>query len=349
MSTTDYNTREGIAQLWRDYTGLSETTDILAADVITRINDFYVNIFAPDVDTDDFHQDHNIATAPTDAGSYDLPSNVVDVQEPVWIDGEKIRLYRDLGAFYERFPDVEEGYTTPPTLAIGTDTTKVLHAAFAYRIQDRTYEAASAETALSGDTIPSGKYGAYLLSIDTDGTVTVTDGANNATGHDTISAAIDDLPAAGSDEVTMGYVVVLTTGATFIPGTTALDAGTVTDTYTDGDPQFRSEPRAVLVVGRDLIVRPKANDIYRLKLPMVFYKPADMSADATTVFNELWGHAIALGDAIAYLIRLGAEEKAQRLNGTTEPLMPGTFNYYMSKITKTKVKQEGARVIRREF
>lgn len=349
MAATDYNTRQGIAQLWRDYTGLSETADISDADVIIRVNDHYVNIFAPEVDTDDFRQDHNIATAATDDGSYDLPSNIVDVQDPVWRDGDAITLYRDLATFYELYPDNLEGYTTPPTLSIGTDTTKVLHQAFSYQIQGRTYEVASAETALSGDTIPDGKYGAFLLTVDEDGSVTVYDGDTNATGWDTISAALDDLPGIGQDEVVMGFVVVFTDGATFIPGTTGLDAAEVTDTYTDGDPAHRGIPEAVLVVGRDLIARPKPNDIYRIKLPMVFYKPADMSADSTTVFNELWGHAIALGDAIAYLTRLGAQEKAQRLMGRVKNPLPGTYNYYMSKIISTRTRQEQARVCYREF
>jgi len=347
MAATDADQREGIVQNFRDYTGLSEAADITDADVIILVNDYYVTEFAPEVDTDDFQQDYNIAMAATDDGSYALPSNIVDVQAPVWRDGNKITLYRDLAAFYDRHPDNLEGYTTPPTLTIGTDTTKVLHQDFAYEIQGRGHEVASAETALSGDTIPSGKYGAFLLSADSDGAVTVQDGDSNGTGHDTISAAIDDLPAPGSNKVVMGYVVILTTGATFIPGTTAIDAGTVTDTFTDGDPAHRGIPEAVLVVGRTLVARPKPNDIYRLKLPMVFYRPDDLATDATTVHNELWGRAIAMGAAIAYLNRLGADAKAERLLGNVNK--PGTYKYYMDKVMSTRARQETARVVTREF
>lgn len=346
MSTTDYNTQEGIVQLWRDYTGLSETADIADATIVIRINDHYVNLFAPEVNTDDYHQDYNIATAATDSGSYDLPSNVVDVQK-AWLNGNPITVFRDLEQFYREYPDNEEGYTTPPTLSIGTDTTKVLYAGFAYELGGYVYEIGTAEVALSGDTIPDGKYGAFLLTVDADKTVTVYDGDSNATGWDTIGRAINDLPAPGSNEIVMGYVVVYTSGATFVPGTTGLDAAEVTDTYTDGDPAFRAMPRAVLIEGRDIIARPKPNDIYRLKLPMVFYKPTELSAGTDAVFNELWGHAIAMGDAIAYLNRLGADEKAERLMGRSNK--PGTYLYYMSKIKGTKSKQEQANVVMREF
>jgi len=121
----------------------------------------------------------------------------------------------------------------------------------------------------------------------------------------------------------------------------------VTDTYTDGEPGLRGKPTGGLVVGRQLVARPKANDIYRIKLAMTFYKPADLSADASTVFNELWGHCIALGDAIAYLVRLGNEEKAARLLGRAD--VPGTYKYYLSKVVGTQERQETARRVYREF
>ena len=137
MGATDYNTREGIVQLWRDYSGLSTTGDISDADIQTRVNDHYVHIFAPEVHTDEFHQDYNIPTAATDDGSYDLPANIDSVHQPVWLNGDPITLYRDLSAFYHDYPDNLEEYTTPPTLSIGTDPTKVLHQGFTYELACR--------------------------------------------------------------------------------------------------------------------------------------------------------------------------------------------------------------------
>ena len=344
-----YDQLQGIRTLWRQYTGLSETGDISDAIINTRINDHYINQFAKEVRTDNFQADYTIDTAATDSGSYSLPSNIIDVRNPVYLDGEPITLYRDQENFWSRYlPDDTQDYTTPPTLAIGTSSAAaVKNSAFSYTIGAYVYTKASAETALSGDTIPDGKYGAYLLTIDEDGTITVTDGATNSTGWDTVAQAINDLPAAPSDEAVMGYVVVYTSGATFIPGTTLLSAAEVTDTYTDGYPDSRGVPEACLVVGRTLIVRPKAMDIYRITFPMLVKRPDELAADSSAVFNEEWGQAIAMGDAIAYLVRLGAEEKVVRLMGRSD--VPGTYKYLMRSIRGEKHLQETVRVVRREY
>jgi len=347
MTIASRSTRAGIVEAWREFTGLSEITDISAADVAQRINNHYTNDFVKQVKTDNFQADYTQDTANTDSGSYALPSNIIDLQVPVMLDGSPIALYRDQEQFLAMFPDDSEDYTTPPTLAIGTDTTKVLNAAFSYKIGSYVYTKASAETVLSGDTIPDGKHGAYLLTIDDDGTITVTDGAANATGWDTVAEAINDLSAAPANSAIMGFVVVYTSGATFVPGTTGLDAATVTDTYTDGNPDLRGIPQAALVIGRTFIVRPKAIDIYRITFPMTLKKPVSLAADGDTVFNEEWGTAIAMGDAIAYLTRLGADEKAERLMGRSSK--PGTYEYLMRSIRGETLGQERARVVYRSW
>ena len=345
-----YDQLQGIRTLWRQFTGLSETGDIADATIDIRINDHYVSQFAKEVRTDNFQADFTQDTTAVDSGSYALPSNIIDLQEPVKLNGARMALYRDQDMFWLDYPDQDEEYTTPPTLAIGSsDSTKVKNAAFSYMLSGYTYTKASAETALSGDTIPDGKYGAYLLTIDDDGDITVTDGATNSTGWDTVAEAINDLPAAPANSAIMGVVVVLTSGATFVPGTTALDAAEVTDTYTDGNPALRQTPEAVLVIGRSIIVRPKANDIYRISFPMTVKRPDELSTDASTVFNEEWGTAIAMGDAIAYLVRLGADEKADRLMGPRNGSKPGTYEYLMRSIRGEKVMQEQARKVYRSW
>ncbi|HUV66108.1 MAG TPA: hypothetical protein VMW24_19605 [Sedimentisphaerales bacterium] len=344
-----YDQLQGIRTQWRQFTGLSEAGDISDTVLNIRINDHYVNQFSKEVRTDNFQADYTIDTTAVDTGSYSLPSNIIDVRGPVWVDRREIELCRDQERFWARYGiGADQDYITPPTLAIGTSSAAaVKNSAFSYQIGQYTYSKAAAETALAGDTIPDGKYGAYLLSIDEDGTITVTDGATNATGWDTAAQAINDLPGTPADEAVMGYVVVYTSGATFIPGTTLLSAATVTDTYTDGRPDMRGMPEACLVVGRTLIVRPKPMDIYRITFPMLVKRPDELSADDSTVFNEEWGAAIAMGDAIAYLVLLGADEKSERLMG--RPNKPGTYEYIMRSIKGEKVSQEQARVVMRSW
>ncbi len=368
MAATDYETLVGIRTLWRQYTGLSETADITDDDIDVRINDYYVNQFSKQVRTDDFQADFNNDTSATDSGEYSLPSNINWLHEPVHLNGsrqshnfrrsrrgsigsnQELILYRDQDRFWELYPEADRDLTTPPTLAIGTgDTTKVLNSAFSYTIGSYVYSKASVETTLSGDTIPQGKYGAFLLTIDDDGDITVTDGATNSTGWDTVAQAIDDLTSRPADSVIMGFVTVINSGGTFVPGTTALDAATVTDTYTDGDPDLRNIPEACLVIGRKLFVRPKPDDIYRIKFPMTLKRPDSLDSDSSAVFNEEWGTAIAIGDAIAYLVRLKDSETVATLMGPKDASVPGTYNYLMSSIKGERVQQDTARVIRRSY
>ena len=349
MSATDYESLIGIRSLFRKYTGLSETADITDDDVDVLANNFFKGPFVKDVKTDEFLVDYNVDTAATDSGEYSLPANITWLDDPVRMDGKDLTLYRDQALFRELYPDDMEDYTTPPTLAIGTDSTKVLNSAFSYTIANYVYEKASTETALSGDTIPSGKYGAYLLTIDDDGDITVTDGATNSTGWDTVAQAINDLTTIPASSAIMGVVTVINSSGTFVPGTTALDAGTVTDTYTDGNPSLRNAPDACLVLGRKLFVRPKPMDIYRIKFPLTLKRPDELSADDDTVFNEEWGTAIALGAAIAYLVKLGDTETVSNLMGPRTADIPGTFHYVMGSIKGERLMQDDATDIYRSW
>jgi len=54
-----------------------------------------------------------------------------------------------------------------------------------------------------------------------------------------------------------------------------------------------------------------------------------------------------MGDAIAYLVLLGADEKSERLMG--RPNKPGTYEYIMRSIKGEKVSQEQARVVMRSW
>ena len=70
----------------------------------------------------------------------------------------------------------DEQYITSPGLAVGSaDSKKVLNGAFEYNINRVGYSKAGAETDLAGlSVVPQNKYGAYLLEIDSSGTITIT-------------------------------------------------------------------------------------------------------------------------------------------------------------------------------
>jgi hypothetical protein len=122
-----------------------------------------------------------------------------------------------------------DGPLNAVVLAIGSTDTKVSSTAFQYAIAGTAYAkaAVAAGTTLAAGTIPTNKWGIYLLSINAAGTLAFTAGAANfTTGYATEAAAIAALPATPSGSASVGYVTVLTAvGSPFVGGTDALEGG----------------------------------------------------------------------------------------------------------------------------
>ena len=120
---------------------------------------------------------------------------------------------------------------TAAGLTIGGTSNKIkIAVALKYCVNGLMYTKAITDnivvTACSVQAIST--FAKYLVSIEADGTVTTTKGADAATAA---LALLPDLPA---DSAPVGYFQVATSGAgTFTAGTTALDAAQVTDTYQD--------------------------------------------------------------------------------------------------------------------
>lgn len=81
--------------------------------------------------------------------------------------------------------------------------------------------------ALSG-TISDGYYNVYCFYINQSGTLSSTMGTQATTLDGVV------FPATPSGKCMVAFITVYTTGASFIGGTTALDAGTATVKYYDG-------------------------------------------------------------------------------------------------------------------
>ena len=331
---------------WREDTGRNLTSDISDDDVDALINDYYVNKFPQDASVDEFNGFFTQALIATDSGIYAVAQNIDRLDDPVTINGSQIVLYRDREVFFggegggdHHFHSTlniglgqyfDEQYITEPTLAIGSsDTTKVKHSDFTYRIKRYSYSKASSEVTLTGDTIPQNKYGAWSLKIDEDGTITVAAAGDNDTGYATARKALEGLANAGSDSAYMGYITVISTDSDgFVSGTTVLDDSAVTDTYTDGQFEKRNTPIAALLYGQNLYVRPKPNDIYEFKALTIADRPAAFTGASDAPDDLKWGPAIARGAA---LLAQQADEKGETVaelrrkvtspGGTTEAAM----------------------------
>lgn len=286
---------------WRLITGLKQTSDISAVNGYKRINDYYRNRFPLQVDLDLLHDWYSQAMAMTDNGRYQLAQTDLRIDEPVTVNNREIMMYYNKSKFFTDYPE-DENYITEPTLAIGTSDVKaVKHSDFVYEISNVSHSKSSSEVSFSGlETVPQNKYGAFSLVIDGGGTITITEADDNSTGYDTAGEAVDGLAPAGSDEVFMGYVTVISTDSGgFVPGTTELSDNAVTDTYTDGKPSNRGDPQACLIYDEYLYVRPKADRIMQIKAPKII-RPGALESDGAPL-DIAWGPLIALGAAIEYI------------------------------------------------
>lgn len=268
-----------------------------------HINSYYTEIFPEEAKVDALKSFYTQATSAHDDGDYDLAQTDLKLLKPVFCDEAEIKFIIDHEEFFRRYPDNEQ-YKTAPGLAVGSsDTKKVYHDDFTFEINGYAYTKLSSEVALSGDTIPQNKYGAFSFKIDTDGTITVSEASDNATGYDTPAKAALGLGYSDSESAFMGYVIVSSSvSAGFIPGTTVLSATTTTNYYTDGRFENRQKPEAITIFNNQVYARPRADEIYLIKAPRLI-RPAAMEDDGSPE-DKAWGPAIAIGAAIYYLAEI---------------------------------------------
>ncbi len=295
--------------LYRKLIGRPSTGQITDDTIDDNINDYYQNQFPFDVDDEFFSEWLTQALTATDNGIYSLAANVLVVQEPVKINGDTQIFTMDKTKFFDEFPGNFTGAfvinDAGVGLAIGTSSTSAAQntKAFSYNIGGDAYpEAINTETELSGDTVPQNKYGAWRLEIDVDGTVSIQEADDNATGYATVGLAVQGLRDESSTKAAMGYVTAINTASGgFVPGTTSLSAGTVTSTFTDGWNSRRGTPSWVLLLDNQLYVEKKSDDVRELKAPYL-RKPAEMTSDSSVPEDVRWGEALAYGAALSFLV-----------------------------------------------
>lgn len=128
-----------------------------------------------------------------------------------------------------------------PTLAIGSDTSAVATAAFAFVIDGAAYAktAVTTGTEPGNDVIAATKYGAVAFDIGANGTIDVIEATNQAAAQFTSAAlAVAALAACASDHVRLGYITATKSDGAFTFGTTALNAANSTVAYYSTVPQY---------------------------------------------------------------------------------------------------------------
>lgn len=135
-----------------------------------------------------------------------------------------------------------------PGLAIGSTPANVANVAFDYIIGGVRYSkaAVAAGTAPGDDVVPVDTYGAVALDIDSAGTITVAEAADNSTGYASAALALAGIPAVASGKARMGTVsVIRVTAGAFTFGTTSLADGDTTVVYTDSQTVYEAIGDAV--------------------------------------------------------------------------------------------------------
>lgn len=129
-----------------------------------------------------------------------------------------------------------------PGLAIGTTPANVSNVAFDYQVAGVRYTkaAVAAGTVPGNDVVPQNTYGAIALDIDSAGTITIAEAADNAAGYSSAELAVSDIPSVASTKARMGTVSVVRTSGAFTFGTTSLADGDTTVVYTDALTAFQS-------------------------------------------------------------------------------------------------------------
>ena len=329
-----------IRSLVRILTGKPSTSQITDTVLDTKINEYYQEHFPLQAKVDLLQGWFTQATSPTDSGEYTVSTDVLELDNPVTVNGTKITFYRNKETFFDLHPKkADTAYlVTDPSLAIGSSNkAHVANSAFTYVIQGDSYPKAAAETALSGDDIPTGKYGAWRLEIDTDGTISIVEADDNVTGYDTAALAVAGLSNESSEKACMGFVTVVNSSAVFVPGTTELD--TVTATYTDGFHSDRDTPTDVLLYGGILYAGPRPDDIYQIKAPKII-KPTALSGDDDELLDTRWSRAIGYGTAILILGDENRTEEVGKLTIIFKPLM--TLINRKSVIQTSKIRRAEA-------
>lgn len=87
----------------RELTGKPDTSQISNEEILARVNDFYINILPSEIDCQPLRSWYEFDTV-DGTGTQTLPSTVIAVEDPVFLDGDEINFWTDDKLFYALYP-----------------------------------------------------------------------------------------------------------------------------------------------------------------------------------------------------------------------------------------------------
>lgn len=104
-------TLEKIKTKVRSLTGRTSTEELSEADLLDSINNYYVYNLPVDLDINELDSFFEMTTS-AGVGDVALDSDMLSITNPITLDGDAIKLYMDVGYFFELYPRSDEGSDT---------------------------------------------------------------------------------------------------------------------------------------------------------------------------------------------------------------------------------------------
>lgn len=87
----------------RELTGKPSTSQLSDAEILLRVNDFYINILPSEVDCKPLRGWYDFSTV-DGTGTQVLPASAIAVEGPVFLEGDEINFWTDDKLFYSMYP-----------------------------------------------------------------------------------------------------------------------------------------------------------------------------------------------------------------------------------------------------
>lgn len=167
--------------------------------------------------------------AKLESADFDGNSNLEELIRGMLSDMETMR-----SAINDLLQNTKNDYLeSEPELHLGTDNKKIAYSEFNYVINFDGFTANEdvVGAALTGNTVPADKWGAWAFEVGEDETVHAAHASGNGTGYNSRQEAIKAVPEPLDNHARIGFFAAMRTGATIVPDST--DLSSVTKYFAD--------------------------------------------------------------------------------------------------------------------
>lgn len=349
-----------IRQKVRDLSGTPDTNQKSDAAINEYIENFYLQDMVALLNLEEMDDYHRIRTIENVERYGNLPSNF-DIKGPCWVNGRQVVFYRDESCFYREYP---QNYQTRESIGSGDaattnftgtlnnqpvsptnfviDDDNEIFSPRALTINAITQATNAAVTCDQIHLLTTGDR--VMVSLIQSGMLEINNKVSKITKTSNTEFTLDSVDSSNFTDYESGGVL---TPLTTVPlegnlggtGTVVISTGVYDINFSEAPADGQDiranyevyspgEPDAVLLDGRDLIVRPVPDGTYDIKIgvtkqPDLFTRDGggNISDTNATLLRDDWGKMLAYGAAIDLLNDRNQQEIAQQLQAQFDQLM----------------------------